>query len=525
MDNGTIHVEDPKKKRRSYVASSEDETPGLDEIDEPKYHAPILAEDEVAKHGVTYEMQAAVEPPPERQGSAFEMGNPPSRPTSRPASIYRDSALYDLQSTPLEDVEEYEPLFDDESKELSKAAPETDRKKPRHQFPSKDVWEDAPTSVHYTAEVSTPDLPLEGKSSKSPEEDTETPAAVFARHQEELAEKEARDSENFKRGDKKQIWAQLPVHIKEEQRPTMAQRFPSRDVWEDAPDSHLQETTVNEPEEADVKPTIPTRPIRKTTDPSTAERPSIPERPKPKQAPSDDSFKTKPVVSDRPKPQIPARPVKASANSETKEPDAAAAKPKPAVPARPMGGKIAALQAGFMSDLNKRLQLGPQAVKKEEPVAQDLTEDKEKAPLSDARKGRARGPQRRAPAKSQSPSPSAAPVAAAKLDAPMLSFSTLSVSWSIDPEEGVLNLQDSSEKQPAIKPEVQPETELQESQEVESEAKPEGGEKKEEEEEEEKEHKSETVQAEPKEASLGSTPVEQTEANSKPIDAEDVSKE
>jgi hypothetical protein len=95
-----------------------------------------------------------------------------------------------------------------------------------------------------------------------------------------------------------------------------------------------------------------------------------------------------------------------------------------------MGSKIAALQGGFMSDLNKRLQLGPQAPKKEEPAPEEVEEVKEKAPLVDARKGRARGPARRAPAKS--PAPSVEP----PTEKPStLGFSVAST-WEIDPGEG-----------------------------------------------------------------------------------------
>jgi hypothetical protein len=127
-------------------------------------------------------------------------------------------------------------------------------------------------------------------------------------------------------------------------------------------------------------------------------------------------------VSDKPKPQIPPRPAKTGSGDSR---DGEFSKPKPPVPSRPVGGKIAALQAGFMSDLNKRLQLGPQAPKKEEPApAENLEEEKEKAPLADARKGRARGPQRRAPAKSPVPEASG----------PSLSFCSVKTFWAIGPE-------------------------------------------------------------------------------------------
>jgi len=110
-----------------------------------------------------------------------------------------------------------------------------------------------------------------------------------------------------------------------------------------------------------------------------------------------------------------------------------------------MGSKIAALQAGFMSDLNQRLRLGPQAPKKEEPTAEEEVEEvKEKAPLSDARKGRARGPQRRAPAKSSSPAPPAA-----EPEKPSLVFSQTISLFEIDPEEGEVILSG-----PSAEPEV-----------------------------------------------------------------------
>jgi hypothetical protein len=89
-----------------------------------------------------------------------------------------------------------------------------------------------------------------------------------------------------------------------------------------------------------------------------------------------------------------------------------------------------------MSDLNKRLQLGPQVVKKDElaPAAQE-EEEKEKTPLVDARKGRARGPARRAPAKSPTPATASAPSLSSSL-----SFSKPSMLWHVHPEDGTLNV-------------------------------------------------------------------------------------
>ncbi|KAK1827702.1 altered inheritance of mitochondria protein 21 [Podospora conica] len=414
-----------------------------------EYTAPILADDEVAKDPSPYQ-QPAVAPGKERLGSALEMDESISRPSSRPTSLYKEPT-FEKQSTPLEDVEEYEPLFGDEDKAAKKPAVEEKPKKEKKQrFPSADVWEDAPSSVHYTAEVSTPDIPEEQTESAtarsiSPPRDTETPAQAFARHQEELAEKEAREGgpECFLPGHKKKkpSWVEHQTHLASEPttRPKMAQRFPSRDVWEDTPDSLLLETTVSTPQNDD------SAEQSKPESPDSSAKPAIPERrPKPRQGSADD----KPAIPDRPKPQIPSRPVKASPSSGGLEPAEAAAPPKqkPAVPARPVGSKIAALSAGFMSDLNQRLRLGPQAPKKEEPAAEEaVEEEKEKAPLSDARKGRARGPQRRAPAKSASPAP---PVA--EPEQPKLVFTQAMTLFEIDPEEGEVSLAAQSAESKAV---------------------------------------------------------------------------
>jgi hypothetical protein len=99
------------------------------------------------------------------------------------------------------------------------------------------------------------------------------------------------------------------------------------------------------------------------------------------------------------------------------------AKVKPQVPARPgAGSKIANLRGNFMNDLNQKLGLGPPKEKEPEPAVEDAK------PLEDARKGRARGPQRRAPAKS--------PAAAA----PSSGFAITSPRslWTIDDEDELI---------------------------------------------------------------------------------------
>ncbi|KAI1310635.1 altered inheritance of mitochondria protein 21 [Xylaria venustula] len=393
---------------------------------------PILAADEVAKDPTPYELQPAV--PPNRRGSDEAR----SRPSSRPASIYSPPPP-ELHSTPLEDVEEYEPLFPEDEKADQKPKTSAEKlKEHKLRFPSRDIWEDAPNSVHSTAEVSTPEPADTRPKSRTasvdlPPRDTETPAQAFARRQEELAEKESITPDNFlNRQQRPKSWVEHQPHLAKEihSRPNLNQRFPSRDVWEDTPDSLQFTTTVSSPQSADdvagdeeAKPQPP------------ANRPVVPARP-PKKQGSGDDVSSKPVVPDRPKPQVPARPVKPAADAKEVE---GAPKQKPVVPARPVGSKIAALQAGFMSDLNNRLRLGPQAPKKDVSPPEEAPEEKEKAPLADARKGRARGPQRRAPTKSHGPGSGLEksvppPVSNGH---PVLSFSMTRTLWSID-EEGTV---------------------------------------------------------------------------------------
>ena len=453
-DEQPIHVDDSKHPEfRSFGEAAD-----ADNKEDQEYNAPILAADEVGKDPRPYLQQPAIHPGPERRGSAFEMEDAPSRPISRPTSIHNAPPSREFDSTPLEDVEEYEPLFPEDNKTGKETAESKKEEKHRRHFPSQDIWEDAPNSVHFTAEVSTPEAADAPRRKSSAHHETRpiTPAQAFALHQEELAEKTAKGTtHNFLplSAEDRPTWVASQTHLRP-QRPSSGNRFPSRDVWEDVPESQLQETTLSGSPQEESKPDIPARPAKKSSE--SSEPPSIPERPRPKQQTSDEALKTRPAVADKPKPQIPARPAKSS-SSDSK--DTEVAKSKPPVPSRPVGGKIAALQAGFMSDLNKRLQLGPQAVKKEEPAEQqDLTEEKEKAPLADARKSRARGPQRRAPAKS--PAPPAAATETAKPSVPTLSFSMPQTAWTIDPDEGSISVDaPAEESSPVEKPSVAAEPE------------------------------------------------------------------
>jgi hypothetical protein len=417
-DADSIHVDDARRKE---CISYGDESSGGENDD--NYTAPILAADQISDDRTRYAQSPAVHP---HSAGAYE-SDAPSRPTSRPASIHHNNSQPEIRYTPLEDVEEYEPLFPEDAKAAARAKIVAEENR-RRQFPSKDIWEDAPNSVHYTATVSTPDLVdshHRTKSGSSRDTRPMTPAQAFAQQQEELAEREShgRQDRFLPLSEDKPNWAQSRPKV---DKPSSSQRFPSRDIWEDVPESQLYETTVSSSPKDENKPGIPARPAKKSSEPT--EKPAIPNRPKPRQSSGDDDAKPSPGVSDKVKPTIPGRPSK-TLSGDSK--DGEASKTKPPVPNRPMGGKIAALQAGFMNDLNKRLQLGPQGPKKEEASEQEEAPIEEKAPLSDARKGRARGPQRRAPAKSPAPA-----TEAPKPAVPTLTFTMYQSSWSIDPDHG-----------------------------------------------------------------------------------------
>ncbi|KAH0848244.1 hypothetical protein FOPE_02188 [Fonsecaea pedrosoi] len=428
-----------------------------DHLQEYGYSVPILAADEVAKEPGLELLQPAVSPKQERRGSLEPASGdvtPGSRPPSRPTSMYSlHSANHslarfishteerDAMHTPLEDVHEYEPLFpeDDDKKPINHA--ERFKQRPealKQRFPSQDIWEDTPSSAHHSATVSTPDLPAKAEEDLSASKTFEPPEQEAAR-KEEPSEKE-----KAKLIPKEQRLAQsrFAPHLRDDMptRPGMVPRFPSQDIWEDSPDSHHLVTTISnlprdqqaEEEtspEATAKPSIPPRPTKNRLGEGASSAqvaPSVPPRPqkalgavpplgvsptdaaKPKDV-SPTELKKVPSIPDRPKPQIPARPAKKPAGEglaktvsggsagsvEQEKVSPPITKAKPQIPARPVpGSKIANLRGNFMNDLNQKLGLGPPKEKEPEPVAEEVK------PLEDARKGRARGPQRRAPAKS-----------------------------------------------------------------------------------------------------------------------------
>jgi hypothetical protein len=348
--------------------------------------APILAADEMqpgAEH-----LQPAVSPKFDRRPSAFGPDSEshhvrtPSgghnRPTFKhsvtaPASV-RFSDEYQEQR--LEDVEEYEPLFPEDEEKKKPEAEAKLKERPahhRHRFPSRDLWEDAPDSLQLETTVTTPDTPRRPRGegvNEIPEEKEIDPSKLM---------KSKRPSDATP--------SYFPSHRSAE---GTKQRFPSRDIWEDAPDSHRLVTTVQEPESPDqetASPVVPEKPVIPASRPSKRTTQSPSREDESRVAAVAAESRKPPSIPERPKPQIPTRPGRKGTDEES--PTDSVGKAKPPVPARPGGPKIASLKTGFLSDLNNRLKLGPKP-----PPSQEKKEEaelpEEKGPLSDARKGRAR---------------------------------------------------------------------------------------------------------------------------------------
>lgn len=473
-DNGEVIHIDPPAHRSSkvhgggYDPPTEDLGPqgGNTEekggwVTERGYGMPILASDEVEKHPDAEWRQPAVSPEMERhqdgEYTVNEDGTPAyltkqrthSRSSSRNKSLQQHRAIPspshfgDRTGTPLESHKEYEPLFpEDEEDDGKKPKTLADKvKRPnlaRHHFPSQDVWEDAPGSLQLETTVETPQAP----------EEPETPAGadVSAAKVFEPPETEEKRKDNITKEDQQSF---LPEHTKQFAaenkhlrgvRPS-SQRFPSHDIWEDAPEHGHLETTVSGPQTPDTNEYAPESPV--VEKPTIPARPSVPARPQKTLQESSPVDKKAPIIPDRPKPQIPVRPSKPSQSSSEKVPttertvenDAPQPKAKPPVPARPAGSKIAALQAGFLQDLNSKLGLGPQAPKIKEPEEEKEAEPAQ--PLSDARKGRAKGPQRRKPA--ASPTPAATVTAEVAVPKAKLEIAPVTTIWSFG-EDGSLDV-------------------------------------------------------------------------------------
>ncbi|RKF71814.1 putative protein impact protein [Golovinomyces cichoracearum] len=457
------------------------------------YEAPILASDEVAKNPLDRELQPAVFPLNESSKASQEEYVYSSNNQEESNKVnHKLGALISATNsnyykpTPLEDLEEYEPLFPDERKAVEKSGtlnlvekfqcPEMNRR-----FPSQDVWEDTPNSLQYTATVSAPQLPEERKEREKTGYEEETLPQAFARMQEELAEQELKGPENGRPQER----VKKPMKIIRQSEPgtifeVTNHRFPSRDIWEDTPDSLLLRTSVARPQiekepinsaeeqydlvtteskmtpnmsqlssnHTDVTNEVRLQSVIKSSPPvyagsslapgsnenlSIAKRENITKNP---QKPL--SRESYPAVPSKSKPQIPARPSKLGSRESSMTSSTnlgsntlATGKLKPPVPSRPSGGKIAAFQSDFISDLNKRLQLGPQASKGDMQNS-DVTQVKTlKAPLVDPRKGRARGPVRRAPNKNLAPYSNTHISDKTKC----FNISATSTIWSFDPDK------------------------------------------------------------------------------------------
>lgn len=453
---------------------------------------PILASDEVMKRPGSAFMQPAVDPEDpdhhdydsdqydtSRGNSRRNSLRVPSRPSSRPNSMhgdYQGGNLYRFIShdehhgsglhTPLEEIEEYEPLIPEGQEEPPKQKPKP-KKRPgleHHHFPSQDVWEDTPSSLQYQTTVETPEPERQARTAPPP---ASKPTAFETPEAEQ--QRKAQNPDNMFSENK----TLLKPSVADELRPGM-HRFPSRDIWEDTPDSSMGVTTVSSPQVAEERGIPEDRPtttgqdegdVRATTGFASSRRPSVPARPlrksklaeemKPEDVdepsestsrdiadttavqPSSPEKSKAPAIPDRPKPSVPPRPAKTSKEAQadgvelsksiSPEDGPPVNKPKPPVPARPGGEKLAALKAGFMNDLNNRLKLGPQGPPPKANEAEaEAVEETTKAPLADARKGRAKGPTRRKPAASPSAAVEEKPAALS------LSFSSTTTVWEID---------------------------------------------------------------------------------------------
>ena len=462
---GTIHVDPPSRRGSKYGGGGYD--PPVENlgphggntseeggwINERGHGVPILASDEVMKRPGSAYLHPAVDPEQEKRGEEYYAGvdseHPPSyqsgrsgnlshsRPTSRPNSMHGEPLArlkshdrYDASGagTPLEEIEEYEPLFPDDDDKVQEPKGAVEKlKRPdlaRHHFPSQDIWEDTPNSLQYTTTVDAEQQPEEKDGTASMDS-----SRVFEPPEKELARQEGNDPSDRAHFLPKETEQYADPRYKPgvlqdiPSRHDMRHRFPSRDIWEDTPDSMRLETTVSEPQDEEI--TSPsdaqTKSDLEAKDEAVAtgtQLPPMPARPTGAKALSPTDRKA-PVVPDRPKPQIPARPANrdgaegaalskvTSAGSTGSDGTSSTVtspplnKAKPAVPSRPAGSKFAALKAGFMNDLNSRLQLGPQAPVPKAPEPEE-TPAEEQVPLADARKGRVKGPARRKPAASSS---------------------------------------------------------------------------------------------------------------------------
>ncbi|KAM5430690.1 hypothetical protein McanMca71_005234 [Microsporum canis] len=446
-----IHVSEPIHHQHhpdGFALAPEPDDKHEGDVHDNGEDVPVLAADEVDPNSAG--LQPAVSPSFEhrnREHCKRETEASQQKQTTRSMSTVNKAPDFQLEgqsgneATPVKHTKEYEPLFPNDDNERH-PSPEHRFKSPvsqTHRFPSKDIWEDAPSSTQLHATVSTPDIPKRPKRNGSePESPFETP---------EQEQERVREADKLK---EKSGLEETPVHLdkSESQEYHSKQRFPSRDIWEEAPESQQLTASVEIPEDSEKNeklekpslPSLPPRPSRQPDRSSTEEQTDV--SPTKTQVVSPTELKKRPSIPDRPKPQVPQRPTKKknheAGETLTKtisgEPTDEAVRPvpraKPAIPPRGVGPKIAALKAGFLSDLDSRLKLGPPAPKPKEKESEEVEKTVEKGPLSDARKGRARGPPRRKPAVKANP----AVEEIAKPQTPEIKIADPWNIWSIGPD-------------------------------------------------------------------------------------------
>ncbi|CAZ82163.1 unnamed protein product [Tuber melanosporum] len=386
---------------------------GEDEEEEEREH-PILASDEVQKRGGEFMLPAISPPLPPRRPGSMPNTRPHSVAPTGPGSVADEDEDGDIEPADLpsntgfelreslialQPGEETEPLFpEDEDEDAEECVTGTvDKTKEKlkhpdlppsvssgHRFPSKDIWEEAPDHAQLQAIVSSPPIADPETRDGHREEGEPAERARDYRHEVQSEGPDEHLDRLLKRGKKSEesVGSGDRNGVK---------RFPSNDIWEDVPPSLQLSATVtpsNDPQEENTNE----HESRATTTGTTRLEDKIASIP-------EEEDNTRPTTGapiegpSAPKPDFPARPQVPS--TPPGNPPPVSSKPKPAIPPRTggIGGKIAALKAGFMNDLDQRLKLGPQAPKQEEnPVGE---EDKPMEVLSDVRKSRARGPRGR----------------------------------------------------------------------------------------------------------------------------------
>lgn len=502
---GTRPSTRPASPTKRYGAEEEDEEEDGDDYDtETEHEHPILASDEVLKRAGSNIMFPAVSPPLSAWRSTSTANN--TRPAT-PSKFNIDDEDADVEPVRLsgsgsESRESFilsslkfgerpEPLFPDSDPEDEPAGtktpaenkiheklkrpgmPESVGSSSGHRFPSKDVWEEAPEFSQLETTVSTRAPSVAENSDEDHETKGEVQKRSDGKSAAEVAYIHGQPNEHYVPGDEVEFErkqkgslgkpAQYQHQVDRSGRDdglnrllkkgspsddpeklgvarTKAKRFPSKDIWEDAPPSLELSASIGEGDAADASaveteehatisgstdpaeteterhsttspPTEGPTPSAKTPKPDTPARPVVPSSRPPTKSrqPTDPSVpvaekKLPPNLPGRPKPKVPLnRPTRpsstattaAAARSPSTEIHPPAMKPRPSVPPR-TGGKIAAMKAGFLTDLDNRLKFGPQAPKKEEEKV-GKAEEKDKVVLEDVRKGRAKGPRRKLP--------------------------------------------------------------------------------------------------------------------------------